>query len=438
MATPNYYGNVVGGTLSATSASISGALSAGATTLGALTGTTANFSGAVTASDFIGTLDAGINLGNLGMFNVKFYGAKGDGTTDDATAIGLAITAASTLGGVVYFPPATYAIGSSLTLPPGVYLQGYVPQRGQTPATTPIGSVLKGISGLSGSDAIVTSSLANACGVLGLTLLDCGYGGAWAIHILGSTGLIIRDVAIVFISAESGNGINLDGGSNNVIAARLDNVSIVSGNGYVGGVGLQLGTSGGASHITNASLFTNVEIVGFTTGVNVVGGGGNTFISPWVQSCTTGFALGTCNNTQVYGGWTEANTTNYTLASGAVQNHFYHVRDAGGSTTFVSGSGIGSTSITNANKFINCNGFNPVGVLSSQPNVPGSGLGWTNGTGTDVTIYIAADSDMTGIGIGAANNLGISTAQATVKVPVGQSIILSYSSGTPTWVVVGD
>src|SRR6266496_2044581 len=43
--------------------------------------------------------------------NVKMFGATGDGTTDDTTAINNAITAAGT-GGKVYFPAGTYRVGS--------------------------------------------------------------------------------------------------------------------------------------------------------------------------------------------------------------------------------------------------------------------------------------------------------------------------------------
>jgi hypothetical protein len=47
-----------------------------------------------------------------GWFNVKAYGAKGDGTTDDTVAIQASITACqgSTYGGIVYFPPGTYKV----------------------------------------------------------------------------------------------------------------------------------------------------------------------------------------------------------------------------------------------------------------------------------------------------------------------------------------
>lgn len=58
-------------------------------------------------------------IDKMGIINVKSYGAKGDGSTDDTTAITLAIAAAYALGGgIVYFPPGTY-----LTSP--ISFQGY-------------------------------------------------------------------------------------------------------------------------------------------------------------------------------------------------------------------------------------------------------------------------------------------------------------------------
>lgn len=48
------------------------------------------------------------------VFNVKAYGAKGDGNTDDTAAINAAITAAGLAGGgTVYFPPGTYCVVQS-------------------------------------------------------------------------------------------------------------------------------------------------------------------------------------------------------------------------------------------------------------------------------------------------------------------------------------
>jgi lysophospholipase L1-like esterase len=57
--------------------------------------------------------------------NVKSatYGAKGDGVTDDTTAIQAAVDSAG-YGGVVYFPPGIYQTAQPIDLPRGVTLQG--------------------------------------------------------------------------------------------------------------------------------------------------------------------------------------------------------------------------------------------------------------------------------------------------------------------------
>jgi len=71
------------------------------------------------------------------MLSVKDFGALGDGTTNDVTAIQNAINAAAALpasgsisglggisGATVYFPPGVYRINSGITIPDGVKLVG--------------------------------------------------------------------------------------------------------------------------------------------------------------------------------------------------------------------------------------------------------------------------------------------------------------------------
>lgn len=50
------------------------------------------------------------------VFNVKAYGALGDNSTNDTTAIQAAITAAQTAGGTVYLPQGIYRISAALTV----------------------------------------------------------------------------------------------------------------------------------------------------------------------------------------------------------------------------------------------------------------------------------------------------------------------------------
>lgn len=57
--------------------------------------------------------------------SVKWTGATGDGTTNDAAAIQAAMDwVSNTGGGTVYFPPGTYAVATQLTLRSNVLLQG--------------------------------------------------------------------------------------------------------------------------------------------------------------------------------------------------------------------------------------------------------------------------------------------------------------------------
>lgn len=51
-------------------------------------------------------------LNDENIYNVKDYGAKGDGTANDAAAVGKALEAASNGGGVIYFPAGRYNLTS--------------------------------------------------------------------------------------------------------------------------------------------------------------------------------------------------------------------------------------------------------------------------------------------------------------------------------------
>ena len=68
---------------------------------------------------------AQLALGTHGIFNVKAYGATGDGVTDDTSAIAdaaAAVTAAG--GGILWFPSGTYLVSSGTALSSGTLALG--------------------------------------------------------------------------------------------------------------------------------------------------------------------------------------------------------------------------------------------------------------------------------------------------------------------------
>lgn len=77
----------------------------------------------------------GVALGNLSIVNVKNYGAKGDGVTDDTTSIAAAIAAVGA-GGIVFFPAGSYITSSALTLTSYIKLVGEGGQRSRITNST--------------------------------------------------------------------------------------------------------------------------------------------------------------------------------------------------------------------------------------------------------------------------------------------------------------
>jgi hypothetical protein len=94
--------------------------------------------GLETAETTISSQTTSINaLNNSAVYNVKNYGAVGDGTTDDYTAVMAAINAAHTAGGgIVMFPMGTYRINSQIVMPNlgtgTLYQQNPITLRGMT------------------------------------------------------------------------------------------------------------------------------------------------------------------------------------------------------------------------------------------------------------------------------------------------------------------
>lgn len=111
-----------------------------------------------------------------GIINVKDYGAVGDGVTDDYAAI----TAAIAAGTMVFFPPATYAIGTGLTVGTvGQVLLGY-------------GATLKKTANFEG--ITVTAVRAK---IVGLTINGNGHSASGAGVLVESSRAVVRDVVSI-------------------------------------------------------------------------------------------------------------------------------------------------------------------------------------------------------------------------------------------------
>lgn len=196
------------------------------------------------------TLDANDTLD--GLFNVKSYGATGDGSTNDATAINLAIAAAaSASGGVVYFPAGNYKVTSSLTI-----TSSNIVLLGQGQRITTITSGVVGASTI-----LITASGIVFTGVRGMKLIGNGLTGA-------------------------------------------------SGNGHA--IGLK-SSSFGSPFSPSQSLFENLEIRDFlgtgdtdghgtgiaACGIMCYGGLQNTYRKIYIANCAFGFYLDSTNNENV-------------------------------------------------------------------------------------------------------------------------------------------
>lgn len=201
-----------------------------------------------TSSEVLGPID---DVGATGgqVFNVKAFGAKGDGVTDDTAAIQAAIDAAGTngYGGRVFFPAGRYMISATLTVPyHHVFLQGTsYGQDIEDYGTMPSGALYtNGLSSIKVTSAFTPTTPIIVFGTSGSTYYYQG-GGVSDLLISGSSAALGSPQ-----TATAGDAID----AYNVQMFDVHNVIIENTNGY--GVYETSNLPGGVSFARCDRVFT--------------------------------------------------------------------------------------------------------------------------------------------------------------------------------------
>jgi parallel beta-helix repeat protein len=242
-----------------TDAAAFGQLPTSASTIGGLMASN-NLSDVANVATSFGNIKQAASFSSTGVvrrtvFNVMDYGAVGNGTTDDYTAIAAAITDAAVNGGTVYLPSGfTFLTGSTIVLPSKVALQG----GGRTSTTLTlangVNSYLLSVAG-SGSSFVTDIEIYDL--KINGNALNQGTFNNW-INLFQVQRFKLHGCWITNAGGSRGNGVQYSEYYNN----HFDT-------GKNGSTAIALGGGGGA---TAGSIYNRVYgnfVTGFTGGINI-------------------------------------------------------------------------------------------------------------------------------------------------------------------------
>ncbi len=151
-------------------------------------------------------VDMGTQLYHLGREarNVKAFGAKGDGSTQDLTAIQAALDDLGDTGGIVFFPPGEYRINSTLYIPDDkqVILEG-----------SGNASIIRALTGFTGS-AIVANEGSGTIGPVIRNLAVIGYGSLSdldGISLSDVKGAMLHNLQVIMHGSSGSDAIQFTG-----------------------------------------------------------------------------------------------------------------------------------------------------------------------------------------------------------------------------------
>lgn len=143
------------------------------------------------------------------VYNVKHYGATGNGTTDDTTAIAAALAAAPA-GATILFPAGTYRTTSALTISAAINVVGY-------------GATLKSAAYNDGTKIAIASSGITIRGLTidgGYTSGLSGYTGPGLITINNSSNTALSDIQILDCTIKNASFVGI-APQDNVVRVRI-------------------------------------------------------------------------------------------------------------------------------------------------------------------------------------------------------------------------
>lgn len=409
-------------------------------------------------------IDKRVNLAGIPVFNVKAYGALGNGSTDDTTAIQAAITAAQTAGsGTVYFPAGTYMISGTLTVTADNIsligagwntqikaMSGFVPTLMlwyKAPNTGyRMGCVIRNLSFHGNQQASLTAmlqldsikwALVDNCELLQHPTI-----GLYLNSSNGTFGAYNNVTNCVFHDSYTGTAVK----TNNSEWVNFQNCRFLLYNlsGAIGISTINLNIN------INACMFDAMDTAIYMQSGqynNITGcqfDEGNTYYIH-LNGCNANTIVGNTFN-QHTGTGTDviyvegAGNRNNIIANNLVQtstgwtNFVHEANGVGGSpgNSYI-GNDIGSTTMILVTGIAHNNrGYNPVGHIAS-PAVPNTTVAYTNAFGVDCTVYVSGGT-VTAIAIGGTAT-GLTS--GTFRVPAGQTIAITYSV-QPTWVWFGE
>ena len=210
----------------------------------------------------------GAASGGDGIYNVKSFGATGDGVTDDQASIQSAIDEATTKeGGIVFFPSGDYLIKATLVLTPGVRLMGVSGQDNTT--ASGIGSTISSQTVATPSVSFTgdgTTNNSSSVEVASLRIIDTGGTPTTAITFTSARNCYVNGCYFQGFSEAS---VNLFSGEGNIV----DRVMVGSSD----AIGIKFSGLSKQSQLSNskiegcASASGAVEIIGTADGIRVLG-----------------------------------------------------------------------------------------------------------------------------------------------------------------------